>query len=107
MPEPKPTASSNRRQSRSKPHQLCVSTPEALDRRTYDSLCDLHACVLALDAERRRVASILETLSDPNVVPLERAQLERRHAELTEELAALRGMIERLRASVDPESRFL
>jgi len=83
------------------------NTPPALDQRAYDALCDLHACVLVLDAERRRVAAHLEALPQPGVIPLKRAELERRHAELTEELAAFQAMIDRLRASIDPQARFL
>lgn len=81
--------------------------PPALDQRAYDALCDLHACVLVLDAERRTLAARLEALPRPGVIPLERAELERRHAEVTEELAAFQTMIDRLRGSIDPEARFL
>jgi hypothetical protein len=84
-----------------------AATPRKLDRGTHDALCDLHACVLVLDVERRRLESRLAALPRPGVVPLDQADLERRHTEVTEELAALRGMIERLRDSVDPESNIL
>lgn len=83
------------------------STSSRLDRRTYDALCDLHACVLVLDNERRRLSGRLDALPRPGVVLLERADLERRHAELIEELAALHATIKRLRVRVDPESKFL
>ena len=79
----------------------------ALDQQTYDALCDLHASVLVLDNERRRLSSRLDALPRPGLALLEGADLERRHAELTEELAALRASIKRLRHSVDPESEFL
>ena len=79
----------------------------ALDQRAYDALCDLHACVLVLDAERRRLAARLQALPQPGVIPPQRAELERRHAELTEELAAFQAMIDRLRASIDPQAQFL
>ena len=83
------------------------SRRRALDQQTYDALCDLHACVLVLDSERRRLSCRLDALPRPGAVLLERADLERRHAQLTEELAALETTITRLRASVDPESKFL
>ena len=82
-------------------------TRPALDRQIHDALGDLHACVLVLDIEQRRLVSRLEALPRPGVVPPERAELEQRHAELTEELAALQAMIQRLRVSVDPEAEFL
>ncbi|MGA2926073.1 MAG: hypothetical protein ABSG43_08775 [Solirubrobacteraceae bacterium] len=37
----------------------------------------------------------------------ERAQLQRRHDELAEELDALRGTIAKLRAYADPDGRYL
>jgi len=83
------------------------SRSRALDQPTHDALCDLHACVLVLDNERRRLSCRLDALPRPGVVLLQRADLERRHAELSEELAALRATIKRLRARVDPESKFL
>ncbi|MBV8946634.1 MAG: hypothetical protein JO286_01040 [Solirubrobacterales bacterium] len=87
--------------------RLACSTTPALDQQTYDALCSLHACVLVLDDERRRLSCLLDALARPGAVPLQRADLERRHAELTEELASLRATIKGLRVSVDPESEFL
>ncbi|MBV9335315.1 MAG: hypothetical protein JO262_05865 [Solirubrobacterales bacterium] len=78
-----------------------------MDQQTYDALCDLHACVLVLDHERRRLSCRLALLPRPDAISLERADLERRYAEVTEELAALEATITRLRVSVDPESKFL
>ena len=79
----------------------------ALDQHTYDALCDLHACVLVLDNERRRLSCRLNALPRPGAILLERADLERRHGQLTEELEVLQATIKRLRASVDPESKYL
>ncbi len=78
-----------------------------LDHHTHDTLCDLHARVLVLDNARRRLSCRLDALTRAGVVLLERADLERRHEKLTEELAALHATIKRLRARVDPESKFL
>ncbi|MBV9414459.1 MAG: hypothetical protein JO363_05725 [Solirubrobacterales bacterium] len=78
-----------------------------MDQHTYDALCDLHARVLVLDNERRRLSWCLDALPRPGAILLERADLERRHGQLTEELEALLATIKRLRASVDPESKFL
>lgn len=89
------------------PEGLVPNAPPALDQRAYDALCDLHARVLVLDAERRRLAAHLDALPRPGVVPLDRAELERRHAELAEELAAFQARIDQLRTSIDPEARFL
>ncbi|MBV9000303.1 MAG: hypothetical protein JO304_14670 [Solirubrobacterales bacterium] len=78
-----------------------------MDQHTYDALCDLHACVLVLDNERRRLSCRLNALPRPGAILLERADLERRHGQLTDELEALQATIKRLRASVDPESKYL
>lgn len=78
-----------------------------VDKQTLSALCDLHACVLVLDAERRRLAARLEALPGPGVVPLPRGDLERRYAELSQELAALQATIARLRFQVDPDSEYL
>jgi ABC-type phosphate transport system auxiliary subunit len=86
-------------------HTDCRS--RVLDHQTHDALCDLHACVLVLDNERRRLSRRLDAVSPLGVALLGRADLERRHEELTEELAALHATIKRLRARVDPESKFL
>jgi len=88
-------------------HAGAAPARPALDKRLYDAACDLHACVLALDAERQRLSRCLNVLPRRDVVLLPRADLERRHAELTDELTALRGTIQRLRANVDPESKYL
>jgi ABC-type phosphate transport system auxiliary subunit len=78
-----------------------------VDEQTLSALSDLHACVLVLDAERRRLAARLDALPGPGVVPLQRGDLERRYTELSEELAALQATIARLRFQVDPESEYL
>jgi uncharacterized protein YhaN len=96
--------------SRPDPHHnrhTTPDTPPALDQRAYDTLSDLHACVLMLDAEQRQVAALLQALPQPGDIPPKRAELERRHAELTEELATFQAMIDRLRATIDPQAQFL
>jgi hypothetical protein len=55
-----------------------------LDQRTHEALTDLHAYVLALDAEWRRS----------------------RRAELSEELVALRAALTALRERLDPGGRY-
>ncbi|MBV9915217.1 MAG: hypothetical protein JO153_01850 [Solirubrobacterales bacterium] len=78
-----------------------------VDEQTLSALCDLHALVLVLDAERRRLAARLDALPGPGAVPLQRGGLERRYKELSEELAALQATITRLRFQIDPESEYL
>ena len=60
-----------------------AAAPE-LDSRTHEALTDLHAYVLALDAEWRRS----------------------NRAELSEELVALRAALAALRERVDPAGRY-
>jgi hypothetical protein len=78
-----------------------------LDPRIHDALSDLHAYVLVLDADWRRVAARLELSRGTDATAPERAQLQRRHDELAEELDALRGTIAKLRAYADPDGLYL
>ena len=91
------------------PRSACDTdrTVPGLDARVHDALSYLHAYVLALDAERGRVAARLEVHRDGGAALPGAAELERRHGELTEELEALRTTIEKLREYADPDQRYL
>jgi ABC-type phosphate transport system auxiliary subunit len=78
-----------------------------LDARIDDALSYLHAYVLALDAERGRLAARLEAHRADAAAPSEVSELEQRHGELTEELDALRTTIDKLREYADPNRRYL
>ena len=82
-------------------------TVPGLDARVHDALSCLHAYVLALDAERGRVATRLEVHRDGGVALARVSELEQRHSELTEELNALRTTIDKLREYADPTRRYL
>ena len=71
-----------------------------LDPRMHDALSDLHAYVLALDAERERLGDRVTELT--KLVSQEGVELTRRQAEVTEELDALRATLVALRACADP-----
>lgn len=73
----------------------------------HHALTDLHAYVLVLDAEWRRLGERAEQLEQSDAVATERAELERRRTEITEELDALRATIAALRQQADPEGETL
>ena len=66
----------------------------------HDALTDLHTYVLALDAERQRLGDRVTELA--KLVSQEGAVLDRRRAEIAEELDALRATLVALRACADP-----
>ena len=82
-------------------------TVPGLDARIHDALSYLHGYVLALDAERARVAARLEAYREGAAAPPEVSELERRHDALTEELDALRTTIDKLREYADPYRQYL
>jgi hypothetical protein len=71
-----------------------------LDPRMHDALSDLHAYVLAMDAERQRLGDRVTELAKR--VSQEGVELARRRAEITGELDALRATLLALRACADP-----
>lgn len=73
----------------------------------HNALCDLHAYVLVLDAEWRRVTVHLDVLAEIGAPAAERRELVRRESELRQELDSLREMIATLRRDVDPDGRYL
>lgn len=83
------------------------STVPGLNARIHDALSYLHAYVLALDAERQRLDTRLAVHRDVGADLADVAELEQRHCELTEELAALRTTIEKLREYADPDRQYL
>ena len=83
-----------------------VSAP-ALDPDALATLCELHARVLVLDAEWRRLGEWLEEARRTSGHAPGRAARSRRHRELSEELDALRARIAALRARTDPDGRML
>ena len=78
-----------------------------LERRVHDALCDLHAYVLVLDAEWRRVTHHLEVIEQIDAHHEQRLTLVRRERELSQELDSLRAMIAELRRAVDPNGFYL
>jgi hypothetical protein len=66
----------------------------------HDALNDLHAYVLALDAERQHLGGCVNPLA--KLVSQEADELVRRRAEITEELSAVRTMMTTFRAVADP-----
>ena len=66
----------------------------------HDALTDMHAYVLALDAERQRLGDRVRELTA--LVSQEGAVLDRRRGEIAEELDALRATLIALRACADP-----
>jgi hypothetical protein len=75
--------------------------------RMHDALTDLHAYVLVLDAEWQRLGDRVDELAQSDVPSPDRVDLERRRAEITEELDALRSTIAALRARADPAGDLL
>lgn len=78
-----------------------------LDPRMHDALTDLHAYVLVLDAEWQRLGERVDELAQSGLPSPDRLDFERRRAEITEELAALRSTIAALRAHADPAGDLL
>jgi len=76
-----------------------------VDPHMHRALTDLHAYVLALDAERHRLGDggLLVT----QLVSREDAELVLLRVELTEELRAVRTMLATLRGFADPEGNLL
>jgi hypothetical protein len=81
------------------------SRPPHVDPHMHCALTDLHAYVLALDAERDRLGDPEHLLT--NVVCSENAALALLRAELAEESGAVRRMLSTLRAEADPEGNLL
>jgi hypothetical protein len=73
-----------------------------IDPHLHEALTDLHLYVLVVDAERQRIAQRLESLGGSSSDDGTRAELERQHAAIVEELDALRSMLIALRLRVDP-----
>jgi hypothetical protein len=71
----------------------------------HDALNDLHAYVLALDAERQRLDGCANPLT--TLVSQEGVELARRRAEITEELSAVRTLLTTFRACADPAGTLL
>jgi hypothetical protein len=66
----------------------------------HDALTDLHAYVLALDAERQRLGEHAEELT--RRATQDGVELARRRSEISEELDAMRAMVATLRNCADP-----
>ena len=76
-----------------------------VDPRMHRALTDLHAYVLALDAERHRLGDPGHLLT--SLVGRRDAELALLQAELAEESGAVRAMLTALRACADPEGNLL
>ena len=76
-----------------------------VDPHMHCALTDLHAYVLALDAERDRLGDGGHPLT--SLVGREDAELALLRAELAEESGAVRTMLTTLRACADPEGNLL
>lgn len=76
-----------------------------VDPHMHRALDDLHAYVLALDAERDRLGDSGHPVTQ--LVSREGAELSLLRVELTEELGAVRTMLATLRAFADPEGNLL
>lgn len=74
---------------------------DRVDARIWDALTDFYTYVLVLDAEWRQLGQQLDTPGGGTSVSPDRAGLERRHHEITEELDALRDAIAMLRQHAD------
>jgi hypothetical protein len=81
--------------------------PPSLDQGVHDALCDLHAYVLVLDAEWRRVTQHVAAIEESDADDGRRQTLVRRERELSQELDSLRAMIADLRREVDPYGFYL
>ena len=73
----------------------------------HDALTDLHAYVLALDADRQRIRDQLMKLGESTADRDRRAELDLRRTELDEEVNALQATVLALRQLADPAARFL
>lgn len=76
-----------------------------VDPHMHEALTDLHAYVLALDAERERMGNGVNPLS--KFVFHDGVELARLRAEIADELSAVRTMLTTLRACADPEGTLL
>jgi len=75
--------------------------------RIRDALAELHAYVLALDAERHRIRSRMTRLSRTGERSEKLARLRRRRLEIGEQLELLDATITALRELADPLGRCL
>jgi hypothetical protein len=82
-----------------------MSRRPGVDPHMHCALTDLHAYVLALEAERDRLGDTGHLR--PTLVWREDAALALLRAELAEELTAVRMMLTALRAEADPEGDLL
>lgn len=77
------------------------------DRRLYDTLNDLCAQALELDAKRERICDRVDEIAQSDADHRDLVELERRRIEVTAELKALRASIVALSRRADSPGRHL